>query len=80
MLLLAHDTDDNSVYEISVNKDKLIQLLRTEFAETLGTKFDQEILDYVKSMSPEDIDGAILGTLQNQKATEYKVKLIDEMD
>lgn len=80
MLLLAHDTDDNSVYEISVNKDELIQLLRTEFAETLGTKFDQEILDYVKSMSPEDIDGAILGTLQNQKATEYKVKLIDEMD
>lgn len=80
MLLLAHDTDDNSVYEISVNKDELIQLLRTEFAETLGTKFDQEILDYVKSMSPEDIDGAILGTLQNQKATEYKVKLTDEMD
>lgn len=80
MLLLAHDTDDNSVYEISVNKDELIQLLRTEFAETLGTKFDQEILDYVKSMSPEDIDGAILGTLQNQKATEYKVKLIDEID
>lgn len=80
MLLLAHDTDDNSVYEISVNKDELTQLLRTEFAETLGTKFDQEILDYVKSMSPEDIDGAILGTLQNQKATEYKVKLIDEMD
>lgn len=80
MLLLAHDTDDNSVYEISVNKDELIQLLRTEFAETLGTKFDQEILDYVKSMSPEDIDGAILGTLQDQKATEYKVKLIDEMD
>lgn len=80
MLLLAHDTDDNSVYEISVNKDELIQLLKTEFAETLGTKSDQEILDYVKSMSPEDIDGAILGTLQNQKATEYKVKLTDEMD
>lgn len=80
MLLLAHDTDDNSVYEISVNEDELIRLLRTEFAETLGTKLDQEILDYVKSMSPEDIDGAILGTLQNQKATEYKVKLIDEMD
>lgn len=80
MLLLAHDTDDDSVYEISVNEDELIRLLRTEFAETLGTKLDQEILDYVKSMSPEDIDGAILGTLQNQKATEYKVKLIDEMD
>lgn len=80
MLLLAHDTDDNSVYEISVNEDELIRLLQTEFAETLGTKFDQEILDYVQGMSPEDIDGAILGTLQNQKAIEYKVKLIDEMD
>lgn len=51
MLLLAHDTDDNSVYEISVNEDELTQLLRTEFAETLGTRPDQYILDYVKSMS-----------------------------
>lgn len=80
MLLLAHDTDDNSVYEISVNEDELTQLLRTEFAETLGTRSDQYILDYVKSMSFEDVDGVILGTLQNQSTIEYEVKLIGGMD
>lgn len=80
MLLLAHDTDDNSIYRITVNKNELIQLLRMEFAETLGTRSDQYILDYINSMSPEDVDGAILGTLQNQNAIKYEVKLIGEMD
>lgn len=80
MNLLAHDADDGSLYQITVETQELIQLLRTEFPNTVKYKSDSQILANIKSMTPEDIDGVILGTLQNQNKVDYSVKLMGVMD
>lgn len=80
MNLLAHDADDGSLYKITVKKQELIQLLRTEFPNTVKYESDSQILANIKSMTPEDIDGVILGTLQNQNKVDYSVKLMGVMD
>lgn len=80
MNLLAHDEDDGSLYKITVKKQELFDLLRTEFPNTVKYESDSQILANIKSMTPEDIDGVILGTLQNQNKVDYSVKLIGVMD
>lgn len=80
MNLLAHDADDGSLYKITVKKHKLFDLLRTEFPDTLGDDSNLELLSFIKSMTPEDIDGVILGTLQNQNKVDYSVKLMGVMN
>lgn len=80
MNLLAHDADDGSLYKITVETQELIQLLRTEFPNTVKYESDSQILANIKSMTPEDIDGVILGTLQNQNKVDYSVKLMGVMD
>lgn len=80
MNLLAHDADDGSLYQITVETQELIQLLRTEFPNTVKYESDSQILANIKSMTPEDIDGVILGTLQNQNKVDYSVKLMGVMD
>lgn len=65
MNLLAHDANDGSLYKITVKKHELFDLLRTEFPNTLGDDSNLELLSFIKSMTPEDIDSVILGTLQN---------------
>lgn len=80
MNLLAHDADDGSLYKITVKKQELLDLLRTEYPDTLGDDSNLELLEFIKSMTPEDIDGVILGTLQNQSKVNYSVKLIGVMD
>lgn len=80
MNLLAHDADDGSLYKITVKKHELFDLLRTEFPNTVKYESDSQILANIKSMTPEDIDGVILGTLQNQNKVDYSVKLTGIMD
>lgn len=80
MNLLARDADDGSLYKITVETQELIQLLRTEFPNTVKYESDSQILANIKSMTPEDIDGVILGTLQNQNKVDYSVKLMGVMD
>lgn len=80
MNLLAHDADDGSLYKITVKKHELFDLLRTEFPNTVKYESDSQILANIKSMTPEDIDGVILGTLQNQNKVDYSVKLMSVMD
>ena len=80
MNLLAHDADDGSLYQITVETQELIQLLRTEYPDTLGDNSNLELLSFIKSMTPEDIDGVILGTLQNQNKVDYSVTLMGVMD
>lgn len=80
MNLLAHDADDGSLYKITVKKQELLDLLRTEYPDTLGDDSNIELLSFIKSMTPEDIDGVILGTLQNQNRIDYSVKLMGIMD
>lgn len=80
MNLLAHDADDGSLYKITVKKHELFDLLRTEFPDTLGDDSNLELLSFIKSMTPEDIDGVILGTLQNQNNVDYSVKLMGVMN
>lgn len=80
MNLLAHDADDGLLYQITVETQELIQLLRTEFPNTVKYESDSQILANIKSMTPEDIDGVILGTLQNQNKVDYSVKLMGVMD
>lgn len=80
MNLLAHDANDGSLYKITVKKHELFDLLRTEFPNTVKYESDSQILANIKSMTPEDIDGVILGTLQNQNKVDYSVKLMGVMD
>lgn len=80
MNLLAHDADDGSLYKITVKKQELLNLLRTEYPDTLGDDSNIELLSFIKSMTPEDIDSVILGTLQNQNKVDYSVKLMGVMD
>lgn len=80
MNLLAHDADDGSLYKITVKKHELFDLLRTEFPNTVKYESDSQILANIKSMTPEDIDGVILGTLQNQNKVDYSVKLMGVMN
>lgn len=80
MNLLAHDADEGSLYKITVKKHELFDLLRTEFPNTVKYESDSQILANIKSMTPEDIDGVILGTLQNQNKVDYSVKLMGVMD
>lgn len=75
MNLLAHDADDGSLYKITVKKQELIQLLRTEYPDILGDDSNLELLGFIKSMTPEDIDGVILGTLQNQNLEKHIVSI-----
>ena len=78
--LLAHDANYGSLYKITVKKSELLQLLRTEYPDTLGNDSNLELLSFIKIMGPEDIDGVILETLQNQNKIEYSVKLMGVMD
>lgn len=80
MNLLAHDANDGSLYKITVKKQELLNLLRTEYPDTLGDDSNLELLSFIKSMTPEDIDSVILGTLQNQNKVDYSVKLMGVMD
>lgn len=80
MDLLAHDADDGSLYKITVKKQELFDLLRTEYPDTLRDDSNIELLGFIKSMTPEDIDGVILGILQNQNKVDYRVKLMGVMD
>lgn len=80
MNLLAHDADDGSLYKITVKKQELLNLLRTEYPDTLGDDSNLELLSFIKSMTTEDIDSVILGTLQNQNKVDYSVKLMGVMD
>ena len=80
MNLLAHDANDGSLYKITVKKQELLNLLRTEYPDALGDDSNLELLSFIKSMTPEDIDSVILGTLQNQNKIEYSVKLMGVMD
>ena len=80
MNLLAHDADDGLLYQITVEMQELIQLLRTKFPNTVKYESDSQILANIKSMTPEDIDGVILGTLQNQNKVDYSVKLMGVMN
>lgn len=80
MNLLAHDEDDRSLYKITVKKHELFDLLRTEYPDTLGDDSNLELLSFIKSMTPEDIDGVILGILQNQNKVDYSVKLMGVMN
>lgn len=80
MNLLAHDANDGSLYKITVKKHELFDLLRTEFPDTLGDDSNLELLSFIESMTPEDIDGVILGTLQNQNKVDYSVKLMGVMN
>lgn len=80
MNLLAHDANDGSLYKITVKKHELFDLLRTEYPDTLGDDSNLELLSFIKSMTPEDIDGVILGTLQNQNKVDYSVKLMGVMN
>lgn len=80
MNLLAHDANDSSLYKITVKKQELLNLLRTEYPDTLGDDSNIELLSFIKSMTPEDIDSVILGTLQNQNKVDYSVKLMGVID
>lgn len=78
MKLVAIDCDDNSVYQVSVDRDALVFLLMERFPDNYSSELDclAEIMD----MEPEEVDAVIIGELQNQNAIDYKIKLLGEIE
>ena len=78
MKLIAIDRDDNSVYQVIVNRYDLVSLLMERFPESYSSELDclEEIID----MGPEDVDAIIIGELQNQDFIDYEIKLLGEIE
>ncbi|MDP8002470.1 hypothetical protein RAM61_11785 [Enterococcus faecium] len=83
MKLIAIDRDDNSVYQVIVNRYDLVSLLMERFPESYSSELDclEEIIDMgPEDMGPEDVDALIIGELQNQDFIDYEIKLLGEIE
>ena len=81
MKLIAIDRDDNSVYQVIVNRYDLVSLLMERFPESYSSELD--CLEEIMDMGPEDVDAIIIGELHNQDfqdSIDYKIKLLGEIE
>ena len=82
MKLIAIDRDDNSVYQVIVNRYDLVSLLMERFPESYSSELD--CLEEIMDMGPEDVDAIVIGELQNQDYIDdyidYKIKLLGEIE
>ena len=78
MKLIAIDRQDNSVYQVTVNRYDLVSLLMERFPNNYSSELNwlEEIMD----MEPEDVDALIIGELQNQDFIDYEMKLLGEIE
>ena len=78
MKLIAIDRDDNSVYQVIVNRYDLVSLLMERFPESYSSELD--CLEEIMNMGPEDVDALIIGELHSQNEIDYEIKLLGEID
>lgn len=78
MKLIAIDREDNSVYQVIVNRHKLVSLLLNRFPEDYSSELDA--LEKIIDMEPEDVDAIIIGELHNQDSIDYEIKLFGEIE
>ncbi|MBW3350714.1 hypothetical protein [Limosilactobacillus reuteri] len=78
MKLIAIDREDNSVYQVIVNRHKLVSLLLNRFPEDYSSELDA--LEKIIDMEPEDVDAIIIGELHNQDSIDYEIKLLGEIE
>ena len=78
MKLIAIDRDDNSVYQVIVNRYDLVSLLMERFPESYSSELD--CLEEIMDMEPEDVDAIIIGELENQDYIDYEIKLLGEIE
>ena len=78
MKLIAIDRQDNSVYQVTVNRYDLVSLLMERFPNNYSTELN--CLEEIMDMEPEDVDALIIGELQNQDFIDYEMKLLGEIE
>ena len=78
MKLIAIDRQDNSVYQVTVNRYDLVSLLMERFPNNYSSEFN--CLEEIMDMEPEDVDALIIGELQNQDFIDYEMKLLGEIE
>ena len=78
MKLIAIDRDDNSVYQVIVNRYDLVPFLLERFPESYSSELD--VLEELLDMGPEDVDALIIGELHNQNEIDYEIKLLGEIE
>ena len=78
MKLIAIDRDDNSVYQVIVNRYDLVSLLMERFPNNYCSELN--CLEEIMDMEPEDVDALIIGELHNQTEIDYEIKLLGEIE
>ena len=78
MKLIAIDRQDNSVYQVTVNRYDLVSLLMERFPNNYSSELN--CLEEIMDMEPEDVDALIIGELQNQDFIDYEMKLLGEIE
>lgn len=78
MKLIAIDRDDNSVYQVIVNRYDLVSLLMERFPEIYSSELD--CLEKIMDMEPEDVDAIIIGELHSPYSINYEIKLLGEIE
>ena len=78
MKLIAIDRQDNSVYQVTVNRYDLVSLLMERFPNNYSSELN--CLEEIMDMEPEDVDALIIGELQNQDFIDYEIKLLGEIE
>ena len=78
MKLIAIDRQDNSVYQVTVNRYDLVSLLMERFPNNYSS--ESNCLEEIMDMEPEDVDALIIGELQNQDFIDYEMKLLGEIE
>lgn len=81
MKLIAIDRDDNSIYQVIVNRYDLVSLLMKRFPEIYNSELD--CLEKIMDMEPEDVDAIVIGELHNQgfqNSIDYEIKLLGEIE
>lgn len=78
MKLIAIDRQDNSIYQVIVNRYDLVSLLMERFPNNYSSELN--CLEEIMDMEPEDVDAIIIGELQNQNYIYYEIKLLGEVE
>lgn len=78
MKLIAIDRQDNSVYQVIVNRYDLVSLLMERFPNNYSSELN--CLEEIMDMEPEDVDVIIIGELHNQDSFDYEIKLLGEIE
>lgn len=75
--LIGIDRDDESIYQVIVDRDELVNYLLGHFPKDYNSKTD--VVDNLMDMDPEDVDSLVTDELHDQNEVDYEIKFLGEI-